>query len=68
MPRQHYSEVFKTINVGDNLIIVYVVDDLCDDELIKFYRIAIEQEHFEHAEAIQAEAQSRGFTIELKYK
>lgn len=66
MPRKYgYSEKIKIIDVEGHLIDVFVVEDLTDEELIRFFDIAMNKESYEHAQAIFAEAVTRDIKLRL---
>lgn len=61
-----YSERFTTFSVGeDQSIIIYVTEDLDDDELKKYFEIALSKENFEYCYALAVEALTRGIKFKL---
>lgn len=61
--RGYYSERWKVVNLWEVQVVVHVTDDLSEKEVVDFYRIALEAENYEYCEALEAEANKRGFTL-----
>lgn len=66
MSRGHYSERFKITSIGQEDILLWVTDDLDDEEIINHFEIAMSKDNFEYAQALYAEAQYRGLKITLQ--
>lgn len=63
--RGYYSEKWKIINFDDTPVLIWVTSDIGDEELATFFKIAVDQENYEYAQALMAEAESRG--LKLKF-
>lgn len=66
MPRKYYSERWKCITINDQPVIIYVTDDLSERELVEFFRNALDADNWEYCEALEAEANGRGFTLKKR--
>jgi len=63
-----YSEKFKIINIEGFLIEVHVVDDLDDEELLSYAKIAYHSDNFEYLTALCAEMKLRNININKIFK
>jgi len=63
-----YSEKFKIINIEGFDITIHVVDDLDDEELISYAKIAYQSDNFEYLTALCAEIKLRGLPINKIFK
>lgn len=63
--RYPYSVMYKTIEMDGHSIVVYVVDDLENEQLAEHFVQALNREDYEYAEALSAEALSRGIEFKI---
>jgi hypothetical protein len=55
----------KIVSMEGFDIPVHVVDDLSDEELVEYFRIAFEKGDYEHCAALHAEATRRNIKLKI---
>lgn len=68
MARGYYSERWKAVDLWGAVTLIYVTGDLSEKDVVEFYRRALQDENYEYCEALEAEANKRGFTLKKKQR